>query len=1061
MASDLLGISVTGLRVSQSALSTVGHNIANANVEGYTRQRVIAETNPANLDGGNYIGNGANVGSIERIMNQFVVEQLRSDSSLFNGLNSYHENISQLDRLLSDGAAGLSAGLEKFFAAVQNGADEPTSIAARQLIISEAENIEDRFGTMYSRLADIEEGVSESLSVAVSQANALIKNIGELNRKITEAIGVSNGAAPNDLLDQRDEALKKLSEIINIQTYDQGFGQVNVLAAGGQSLVVGSQVNTLQLQTSESDPEKLDVAVKNNLGSQVVTDKIRGGEIGGLLRFRDSVMADTYNSLGRIAVVLADTFNQVHQQGLTLNGEFGGRMFYDVNDPNVASNRVIGSANNAAPANRELSLNIIDSSQLTVSDYSVTIANGGSISIERLSDGVEVATGALPGSYPFSVEFDGMELVFESGSFQAGDSFKLQPVKSGARDFTTVIAHASDIAFGSPLLTDSSIGNTGSGIISAGEVQSLVDVNGQPLPLFQNAGEMNPPLIVRFTSETTYDILDNSDPANPVQLEPPIRNQRFVAGMNNNLFSSDPGGTMVSTAGELIGLPAGRNAVTQAALLMTSPPALAPDFSVNDFSATTNQFSFDIVVANTVGAASDGTHTININGPALSDEDSLLQHINSQLASSDVSAYIADNGTLAFRLNSVGYGDITLQNYDGDPDGNADNAPAGQANNLLGFNIEAGSFTTVGNADGASGFGTFTNGYPAEAITVSRPSSSVGSGVTTENIFTNRNASAREIAAQLSNMNGVSANAFNYIELSGFDVSLSEPLQISVNGYDLIEYATDSVTGNPVISGAVPDPQTEPEAFNEYLASRINENSAFQSAGINAVAGRDAITGRAEVRLYSSEGDNFQVNFTAANGESIDVSDGENPNLSLISQGNNIAAGVVVGGKIDVSLAEGVTLGSFPPDSMLFGDTRATDFAQSTYLGIQAAIGGSPDAGDTFTLDFNRDGVADNRNALALVNLASAKTIGNGLYSYSGGYGDLVEKIGIDSSSTKISLDASEQVLEQTVARRNSISAVNLDEEAADLIRFEQMYSANAQVISVARDLFDRLIGSF
>src|SRR5690606_15476954 len=116
----------------------------------------------------------------------------------------------------------------------------------------------------------------------------------------------------------------------------------------------------------------------------------------------------------------------------------------------------------------------------------------------------------------------------------------LQPVKSGARDFATVIAHASDIAFGSPLLTDTSIGNTGNGIISAGQVLSLTASDGTPLPLFQNAGQMNPPLIVRFTSDTTYDILDNSDPANPVQLEPPIRNQRFVAGMSNNLFSTDP-----------------------------------------------------------------------------------------------------------------------------------------------------------------------------------------------------------------------------------------------------------------------------------------------------------------------------------------------------------------------------------------------------------------------------------------------------------------------------------------------------------------------------------------
>ena len=146
---------------------------------------------------------------------------------------------------------------------------------------------------------------------------------------------------------------------------------------------------------------------------------------------------------------------------------------------------------------------------------------------------------------------------------------------------------------------------------------------------------------------------------------------------------------------------------------------------------------------------------------------------------------------------------------------------------------------------------------------------------------------------------------------------------------------------------------------------------------------------------------------------------------------------------------------------MLFGDTSASDFAKSSFLGIQASLNGKPQQGDTFTLDFNLDAASDNRNALALANLETQKTLNNGVSSFSDSYGVLVEGIGINTASAKINSDAASQVLEQSQQLRDSISGVNLDEEAANLIRFEQMYTANAQVITVARQLFDTLIGSF
>lgn len=925
MASDLLGVSVTGLRAAQAALSTTGHNISNAGVAGYSRQSVNTSTNSAHLTGGGYVGNGVNVDSIVREVNDFTSLQLRQDTSLSTELSAYLDNISQLDSLLSDASTGLSGAMSSFFASVHNGSDDPTSIPARQLIVSEASNLADRFNTVYGRVNDIEDGVDSALSASVAEINALASSIAQLNQNIAGVMGNSSGAVPNDLLDQRDEALRALSEIVSIQTYDQGFGQVNVVIGSGQSLVIGTESRTLTLEQSTENANRLDVIFNGaSTNGQIITDNISGGELGGILRFRDNVLSDTYNELGRIAISIADTFNTMHTSGIDLNDEFGGDFFYDVNGMDVAANRVIGSSSNSVSPDRVVLVNIADSAQITTDNYTMKVDNGGLFRVTRDSDGEEVTTGLLTGSYPFSVEFEGLELVFESGTFAAGDEFSLQPVRNGARDFEAIIDDPESIAFGNPVQTDSSIGNQGSGQISSGEVLSLFDANGDNLPLFATAGEMSPPLIVHFTSATTYDILDNSDPGNPVQLDPPIRNQTFIAGTSNALFPTDSGETQVTTQGDFIGL-------------------------------------------------YDGRYPI------------------------------------------VGGGDVN-------------------------------------------------NGYPAEVISFSRPSPVAGASPIVERVITELHASAKDTANLLNNMDGVHATASNYIELSDVEnLSLTEPLQISLNGEELIEYDFNSTTSMFTLSSSVPDPTVSADAFNDYLADRINETPSFQNAGIYAVAGTNAVTGQSELRVYSTQGDDFDVVLTADNGtpDSLSISDGVNPSLALEGNGAGITSAITVGGTLDITLSDGLSVSTLPPDSLLFGDTSADDFAKSTFLGIQASLSGTPQTGDTFTIDFNTDAASDNRNALALANLETEKTMNNGVTSFSDGYGVLVESIGIDTSSAQINSNAASEVLEQSQQLRDSVSGVNLDEEAANLIRFEQMYTANTQVITVARQLFDSLINSF
>src|SRR5690625_3331300 len=163
--------------------------------------------------------------------------------------------------------------------------------------------------------------------------------------------------------------------------------------------------------------------------------------------------------------------------------------------------------------------------------------------------------------------------------------------------------------------------------------------------------------------------------------------------------------------------------------------------------------------------------------------------------------------------------------------------------------------------------------------------------------------------------------------------------------------------------------------------------------------------------------------------------------------------------RIDVTLADGVNMRTAPQSSQLFGDSAAADFAQSSYLGYQVTIKGQPQAGDTFTVDFNLNASNDNRNALFMAGLETAGVM-QGQVSFGDGYGRLVEEVGTRSGSARQNTQAAKSLMEQTQALRDSVSGVNLDEEAANMIKYEQIYNANSRMIAVARDLFDTLLNA-
>jgi flagellar hook-associated protein 1 FlgK len=442
MAVGLLGTAASGLLTFQRAIGVAGHNIANANTEGYTRQRVELGTRAPSFTGQGFIGNGVQVESIERLYDKFQVDNLRNAISSSRQFDTFASFSARVSNLLGDADAGLNAGLESFFDSVQGLSNDPSSIPARQVMLTEADSLSARFHSLNNQLNDIRNEVNGGLSNMVAEINSLSSTIADANRQIVDARSAGSGEAPNDLMDARDRLITRLSELVDVRAVQQEDGSVNVTIGTGQPLVTRFLPSSLEIVKNDFDARRLEIAISTGNVSSVITDNITGGEMGAVLDFRDQVLGPSQNALGRIAVTVALEFNSKHQLGMDLDGN-AGKQFFDIGTPLTSRD-----VNNISQVNVTASFDQNNISQLTTSDY--TLGFDGTIwSMQRVSDGkiVPMSGTGVPGD-PFVV--DGLNIVV-NGSAAAGDRFQIQPTRSGSPTFQLRPINVREIAAASPV----------------------------------------------------------------------------------------------------------------------------------------------------------------------------------------------------------------------------------------------------------------------------------------------------------------------------------------------------------------------------------------------------------------------------------------------------------------------------------------------------------------------------------------------------------------------------------------------------------------------------------
>lgn len=442
MGNGVFGISLSGLNAAQSGLLTTSHNVANASTPGYNRQEIRQEASRPLFTGGGFIGRGVEVTNVVRAYDDFLEKSVLSSETQKGYLDGMMQQINILDGIVADPTVGLSPAVQDFFKGVQNATSNPASVPSRQQWISLANALGSRYQQINDRLQEVRDGVNSEISSVVEQINAYAGNLADLNNQISAVSGA--GKPPNDLLDQRDAVIESLNKLIKVTATPQDDGSVNVVVGNGQSLVLGGTVNKFTATPGLTDPQNLEVGITQGLiDVPIPSSLLTGGKLSALLNFRTASLDVAQNSLGRVAIGMARTFNEQHKLGVDLNGQAGLDMF------NVASPRVVSYANNSGTA--QLSASIASVADLTTSDYRV-FATAAGYDITRLSDNfTRSITAAQMGS---GYTADGVTFQVNAGAPVTGDSFLVQPTRNGARDFKMLITDTSKLAIAAPMRTE-------------------------------------------------------------------------------------------------------------------------------------------------------------------------------------------------------------------------------------------------------------------------------------------------------------------------------------------------------------------------------------------------------------------------------------------------------------------------------------------------------------------------------------------------------------------------------------------------------------------------------
>ena len=506
-----MNVGVSALIANQQALTTTGHNIANVNSAGYSRQTIATKALVGQNMGTGYVGKGVQVATIMRNYNELLGKQSNAATAASAADAIRYQSLMQMQDVYSGGDSSLGAAINDMMNAFADVQSAPTDGTARNVVLTRMSELTARFRSASSTLKELDYSTQQRLGNDVTLINSLASQVATLNGQIARSM--ASGHQPNDLLDSRDQLIREINQYIQTSQVAADDGSVSLFVGGSQAIVLGTSSAQLSVAETTEYPGsgKLSLYFSQPNGQKVelTAAMVSGGEIAGLLKFNNDDLVTGRNLLGRLALAIGSELNAQNKLGLTLSGTYGSALFKLTTETLGASN--IAGYDLDLPTHRA-SATVTETWDLVASDYKILFGDNNTATLVRLSDGAK--TEITNTDQGIDLEVDGLAFKVPStitAQAQKGQSILFQPFSLAADEIQPLVHNANDLAVSSAI--SASISTTNKGTLQ------LTSLGANTLNAQQTAPAGIPsaknPVSIRFNADgtvsySTYDSTSDS-----------------------------------------------------------------------------------------------------------------------------------------------------------------------------------------------------------------------------------------------------------------------------------------------------------------------------------------------------------------------------------------------------------------------------------------------------------------------------------------------------------------------------------------------------------------------
>ena len=464
---SLMNVGVSALNANQQALTTVGHNIANVNTPGYSRQTVYTNALHGQNMGNGFIGKGVQVATVMRNYSALLNRQSNAANAIHAADTSRLQGLMQMQDVFKGGDGSLGAAVTNMMNAFVDVQAAPSDATGRNVVLTRMSELAARFHAASNMLEEQDYSTAQQLRNNALLVNDKASQVARLNNEISRAL--ATGHQPNDLLDARDQVIREINQYVQTTQVAADDGSISLFVGGSQALVLGINSGQLSVEETKEYPgsQRMALYFSQPGGQQLelTAAMVGGGEIAGLLKFRNEDLAEGRNLLGRLAMTIGHELNLQNQRGLTLNGQQGGALFAL---PTISTGygNITGYSNIGPGA---ATTQVMDASQLKPSEYRL-IFEGSPVApvLTRMSDGKVFNGSSTPpltmAALNAGFYADGLRFTVPNATTAAavaGNSMLFKPFSTAASEIEALVHNPDELAAASALTANINKNNTG------------------------------------------------------------------------------------------------------------------------------------------------------------------------------------------------------------------------------------------------------------------------------------------------------------------------------------------------------------------------------------------------------------------------------------------------------------------------------------------------------------------------------------------------------------------------------------------------------------------------